>query len=200
MHFSRELIDSSYTYTSYKNLVINLWNDGKSTGPIQNEELLHYTEMNIHRMNRVEKTNTVSTDLKTTLNKIVTNQIWLIIAEGWCGDAAQIVPIFHLIENEFPQIKVKLLLRDENLALMDQFLTNGSRSIPKLLIIDGNTYNLLSQWGPRPNEAQNLINQMKADKHDMLAIKEKLHLWYAKNKGFAVQNELNEILNKLLNS
>ena len=199
MILSTELINKTLDYKSYKELIEGLLKEGKSTGPNQSAELLQYSELNLHRMNRVEKTTTLIEDLSTKLNLIKQPQIWLILAEGWCGDAAQTIPIFHLIEKQFPQIKIKLLLRDENVELMDLFLTNGSRSIPKVLMLDASSLNLLAQWGPRPSEATTLINNLKAEKLEMMEIKEKLHAWYAKNRGVAVQSEIIDILATVYN-
>jgi Thioredoxin len=189
MNISKELISTAYDYKAYRELIDRLYKEGKSTGPIQNDELLHYTELNNHRMNRVEKTSVLSDALKEQLSNIKSSQIWLVITEGWCGDGAQQVPVFHQIEKEYPQIKLKLILRDEHLAMMDQFLTNGSRSIPKLLIVDELSSNLLATWGPQPKEAVNLIKEMK----------EKLHLWYARNRGAALQSELTALLKDISN-
>jgi integrase len=194
MIITTELINKALDYQSYKNLIERLLKEGKSTGPNQSQELLQYSELNVHRMNRVEKTTVLIEDLSAKIDLIEQPQIWLILAEGWCGDAAQTIPIFHLIEKQFPKIKIKLLLRDENVELMDHFLTDGSRSIPKVLMLDASSLNLLAQWGPRPSEAIALINNLKAAKVDMMEIKEKLHAWYAKNKGVAVQSEIKDII------
>jgi integrase len=194
MIITTELINKALDYQSYKNLIERLLKEGKSTGPNQSQELLQYSELNVHRMNRVEKTTVLIEDLSAKIDLIEQPQIWLILAEGWCGDAAQTIPIFHLIEKQFPKIKIKLLLRDENVELMDHFLTDGSRSIPKVLMLDASSLNLLAQWGPRPSEAIALINNLKAAKVDMMEIKEKLHAWYAKNKGVAVQSEIIDII------
>jgi hypothetical protein len=194
MIITTELINKALDYQSYKDLIERLLKDGKSTGPNQSQELLQYSELNVHRMNRVEKTTVLIEDLSAKIDLIEQPQIWLILAEGWCGDAAQTIPIFHLIEKQFPKIKIKLLLRDENVELMDHFLTDGSRSIPKVLMLDASSLNLLAQWGPRPSEAIALINNLKAAKVDMMEIKEKLHAWYAKNKGVAVQSEIIDII------
>ena len=194
MIITTELINKALDYQSYKDLIERLLKEGKSTGPNQSQELLQYSELNVHRMNRVEKTTVLIEDLSAKIDLIEQPQIWLILAEGWCGDAAQTIPIFHLIEKQFPKIKIKLLLRDENVELMDHFLTDGSRSIPKVLMLDASSLNLLAQWGPRPSEAIALINNLKAVKFDMMEIKEKLHAWYAKNKGVAVQSEIIDII------
>jgi hypothetical protein len=194
MIITTELINKALDYQSYKDLIERLLKEGKSTGPNQSQELLQYSELNVHRMNRVEKTTVLIEDLSATIDLIEQLQIWLILAEGWCGDAAQTIPIFHLIEKQFPKIKIKLLLRDENVELMDHFLTDGSRSIPKVLMLDAISLNLLAQWGPRPSEAIALIDNLKAAKVEMMEIKEKLHAWYAKNKGVAVQSEIIDII------
>jgi hypothetical protein len=194
MIITTELINKALDYQSYKDLIERLLKEGQSTGPNQSQELLQYSELNVHRMNRVEKTTVLIEDLSATIDLIEQPQIWLILAEGWCGDAAQTIPIFHLIEKQFPKIKIKLLLRDENVEVMDHFLTDGSRSIPKVLMLDASSLNLLAQWGPRPSEAIALINNLKAAKVDMMEIKEKLHAWYAKNKGVAVQSEIIDII------
>jgi hypothetical protein len=191
-----EIIKKSYSYNSYRALIDNLLLEGKVTGPEQSEDLTHYTTLNVHRMNRVDKTSSISEELMAVLAQIKTPQTWLVISEGWCGDAAQIVPFFHVIEKQFSSINVKIVLRDENLELMDQFLTNGGRAIPKLLILDQASNQLLAHWGPRPAEAQALINGLKSANANMDEIKEKLHLWYAKNKGKALQEELVEMLER----
>lgn len=194
MIISSEIIKKSFDYTSYRALIDQLLIEGKVTGPEQSEDLTHYTTLNVHRMNRVDKTSVISEELKAVLSQIRTPQTWLVITEGWCGDAAQIVPFFHVIENQFSKIQVRLVLRDENLELMDQFLTNGGRAIPKLLILNQETNELLAHWGPRPAEAQAIINDLKAANAGMEEIKEKLHLWYGRNKSQALQKELLEVL------
>jgi integrase len=192
-------LSKSYTYSEYRRQITLLLQEGKSSGNEQSEALTHYSELNEVRMNRLDKTMKVSDENGQKLQNLKRNYIWLVISEGWCGDAAQTIPIFHLIEKQFPKIKIKLLLRDENVELMDLFLTNGSRSIPKVLMLDASSLNLLAQWGPRPSEATALINNLKAEKLEMMEIKEKLHAWYAKNKGVAVQSEIIDILATLYN-
>jgi hypothetical protein len=105
MIITTELINKALDYQSYKDLIERLLKEGRSTGPNQSQELLQYSELNVHRMNRVEKTTVLIEDLSATIDLIEQPQIWLILAEGWCGDAAQTIPIFHLIEKQFPQIK-----------------------------------------------------------------------------------------------
>jgi hypothetical protein len=190
-------LEKAIDYATYRKLINDLFAAGKSTGPDNSPEILHYTELNIARMNRVEKTVTLSDELLQALKNIKHKQQWIVISEGWCGDAAQIVPLFHIIEKHCDMIDLKFLLRDENLDLIDQYLTNGGRAIPKLLIVDAPTNNVLTHWGPRPKLAQQLINDMQAAHIDMAEIKEKLHLWYARDRAKAIQQELTVCLSIL---
>lgn len=196
---SKSILDNALTYQSYKSLVEKLFAEGKSTGPIQNDELLHYTELNIQRMKRVEKTNVLTEELKLSLSKIKTPQTWLIITEGWCSDGAQQIPVFDKIAQVCPLISLKLILRDENLNIMDNYLTNGNRSIPKVLFINNITHEVMQTWGPQPMEAVALMKQLKENNTEKSKMKEQLHLWYAKNKGIALQAELVEIIKKINN-
>jgi hypothetical protein len=40
--------------------------------------------------------------------------IWLVISEGWCGDAAQLLPIINKMAVESGKIDLRIVLRDEN--------------------------------------------------------------------------------------
>lgn len=198
MKIDPKYLNTAISYSQYKQMVIDLLEKGKVTGPIQNDELVHYTQLNIQRMNRVEKTTVLTEELKIALSKITKPQTWLALSEGWCGDASQLIPVFSIIEQHCSMIKFRILLRDEQPELMDQFLTNGSRSIPIVLFTDTANHQLLAKWGPRPAEATALMSELKAAQTDYPIIKEKLHLWYAKNKSIALQNELAEIINNLI--
>jgi hypothetical protein len=72
---------------------------------------------------------------------------------------------------------------------MQQFLTNGGRSIPKLICLDAD-HHVLWHWGPRPASAVKLLEEVKAEGLDAKEAKEKLHLWYARNKQVDLQQEL----------
>lgn len=193
--FDKEALD----YPSYRNLVDELLAQGQTTGPDDSEAMLHYTKMNVQRMNRVDKTAVLSEKILETLKGIKGKYHFLVITEGWCGDAAQIVPVINKIVEQAPDhFKLKLTLRDKNLPLIDAHLTNGGRSIPVLLILDEAGNLLLPKWGPRPAVLQGLLAQWKAEGVEMPELAEKLHGWYAKDKTAATQQELNELLKQLL--
>jgi hypothetical protein len=187
-------LQNSHSYTEYRNIVSKLISEGKSTGKEQSADLLHYSELNEVRMKRLEKTQKLDGELEKMLQNLKSKQTWLVISEGWCGDAAQILPIIKLMSEASEKIELKIVLRDENDALMNQFLTNGSKSIPKLLILD-EAFNLINHWGPRPEGAKNLIIEYKANRGIVdEAGKMALQKWYLDDKGISTMKEIVAIL------
>lgn len=186
---------SSFTYTEYKELVSELINNGKSTGNTQSDDLLHYSELNETRIKRLDKTIVLDETTATSLKTLNKNFIWLVISEGWCGDAAQLLPIINKMAEATQNIDLKIVLRDENEDLMNLFLTNGSKSIPKLIILDAVTNEVITSWGPRPEPARKLIADYKEVNGvvDELA-KIALQKWYLQDKGLTTQNELLTLL------
>lgn len=184
-------LPNSITYETYRNTINALLKEGKSTGHEQSESLTHYSELNVTRMNRLEKTMTIAAEFVEQLKALKGDYLWLVISEGWCGDAAQLVPIFHKMADLSPNIEMKIALRDDNEALMNLFLTNGARSIPKLIIIDKNTLEVLGDFGPRPQGAKQLIIDYKAE-HGVVdeTAKTNLQLWYLHDKGLSTQQEI----------
>lgn len=140
-----------------------------------------YIKMNWTRMNRWLKTGKVMAELQ---NVIKEPQEWLVITEPWCGDAAHTVPFIQMIAEANPQVEVNYELRDSEPFSIEKYLTNGSKSIPKLVIRDKEG-NDLFVWGPRPKGCQELFQSMPKE----LAIVE-LQKWYNEDKGKGVQEEL----------
>ena len=128
------------------------------------------------------------------ISLIKEEQTWLVITEGWCGDAAQNLPVINKLAEINTNIKLKLVLRDENLELMDLFLTNGGRSIPKLIALNKQN-EVLFTWGPRPKVATKMVADYK-EKHGSLdpQFKQDLQVWYNKDKGKSVQSDFIELL------
>lgn len=197
----QELIEASlrnsYSYTAYREFVTSLVKEGKSTGNEQSEALTHYSELNEVRMNRLDKTIVLTADVKQQLNQLHANYIWLVLSEGWCGDAAQLLPIMHKMAEFSDRIELRVVLRDENDLLMNQFLTNGGKSIPKLIILDATTKTVVADWGPRPEGATKLIHDYKA-MHEVVdeTAKTNLQKWYLQDKGISTQNEIMTLIEK----
>ena len=188
-------LSKSYSYLAYRDLVTSLLNEGKSTGNDQSEDLTHYSALNETRMNRLDKTIRITDENVSRLKGLQKKYIWLVISEGWCGDAAQIVPIISKMAELSDNVEMKIALRDENAELMDLFLTNGSRGIPKLIILDKESLAVLGEFGPRPEGAKNLILDYKSQ-HGIIdeTAKTNLQLWYLHDKGLSVQKEILDLM------
>ena len=186
----QKALQNSYSYQEYRDLVTSLAKEGKVTGNEQSEDLLHYSELNETRMNRLDKTIRVTDEVQLFLQNLDKKYIWLVISEGWCGDAAQLLPIINKMANVSENIDLHIILRDDNEEIMNQFLTNGTKSIPKLIILDENL-EVLNDFGPRPNGAKQLIIDYKA-KFGIIDETAKIELqkWYLHDKGISTQNEI----------
>jgi hypothetical protein len=197
----KEIIENSLkntlSYEGYKTLVSNLLADGKATGTEQSEALTDYSLLNDRRMKRLDKTLKLSEVALQEFQKITIPQTWLVLTEGWCGDAAQNLPVLNKIAATSDKIDLKIILRDDNLPLMDLFLTNGGRSIPKLIALDKDN-NVLNSWGPRPDTAAKMVADYKEKKGVLDSqFKEELQVWYNKDKGQSVQEDLIRLITKL---
>lgn len=189
---------NSYTYLEYKKIVSDFLSEGKSTGNQQSEDLLHYSTLNEARLKRLDKTITVPEEISVQLKALNKEYIWLVIVEGWCGDVAQILPILNKMALESSEIDLKIVFRDLNDDLMNHFLTNGARAIPKLIIIEKESGKVCNHWGPRPKGASDLIKNYK----EQFGIvdeeaKSQLQLWYLHDKGFSTQNEVVAMMQNL---
>ncbi|WP_375240704.1 thioredoxin family protein [Polaribacter sp.] len=190
----KEIIENSLkntiSYAEYRSLVSSMLEEGKATGPIQSEALTNYSLLNDKRMKRLDKTIKISEETISEFKKVTAPQTWLVITEGWCGDAAQNIPVLQKIADITDKVDLKIVLRDENLPLMDLFLTNGGRSIPKLIALDKDN-NVINTWGPRPSTATKMVADYKEEHGSLDAqFKQDLQVWYNKNKGKNVQEDL----------
>ncbi|TVT38400.1 thioredoxin family protein [Hymenobacter setariae] len=188
---STEHFAAAYIYTAYRQLIDDLLAEGKTTGPQQTPELVEYTALNVQRMHRLDKTVKVQAALAAAAAGLQGQYIWLIITEGWCGDAAQIVPVLEAVAQASQgHLTTRYVLRDEHPTLMDQYLTGTSRAIPKLVVLDANTLAEITHWGPRPVPARELVQRLKAEgmPHDDF-IRE-LHTWYAHDRTQTTQTEM----------
>lgn len=157
----------------------------------EDKTYLHYYDLGLTRMQRVDKTYTPDAEFLIKLKEKNFKGKFLIIAEGWCGDAAMIVPVIvHFFEGHN---EVKIVYRDENDDLINQFLTNGGKAIPIVIILDEND-NVITSWGPRPKQGLELLKKYKADPENYTVdmLHNDLIVYYTKNKGYDIIQELLE--------
>ena len=188
-------LEESMSYEEYRSLVKDLLARGKSTGKSQTEDLLNYSKLNNSRMRRLDKTFKISEDTAENLRSITKNQTWIVLTEGWCGDAAHSLPVINKMVENSEGINLKILLRDENEELMNKFLTKGNKSIPKLIMLDADTNELIDSWGPRPTEAAEMVNK-QMERHGILDadFKKDLQVWYNANKGTNIEEDILALL------
>ena len=191
----QDYLQKAMDYPSYRALVSKLALTGGSTGPYQSEIFVNYTKLGDKRMSRWEKTFKISEEVRQKLKSLDKELVLLVLTESWCGDAAASLPIMNKIAEASPNITLKIVLRDESLDLMDTFLTNGARSIPKVIVFDKVNNEIVGEWGPRPSIATQMVEDYKRE-HGKLTdeFKQELQVWYNKNKG---QNILEDILELL---
>lgn len=153
-----------------------------------------YIHLNQRRMHRVEKTYSISSELAQQVKNVKHKTYWLIVTEHWCGDASQTLPAIHAIaELSGGKIEMKLVYRDQNQELMNAYLTNETKSIPKLIQLDEHL-NVTGIWGPRPSVAQKLVRELKSNPATAAGYANELHLWYAKNKQQDLEKEVAQLL------
>ncbi|MBD1427623.1 thioredoxin family protein [Sphingobacterium arenae] len=157
--------------------------------PYGDAEYLNYTKLNWSRMNRWFKRFEPNDAMKNVVASITEPQHWIVITEPWCGDAAHSVPQLYQIVKNNPNIDFEIQLRDTEPFLIEDYLTHGSKSIPKLIIRNDVGHDKVI-WGPRPQSLQSLYIQMKDEGKSFDEIKEVMQKWYNEDKGEELQREL----------
>lgn len=183
-------------YPSYRSLIKSLLSENMTTGTNHSEAMIAYTKMNDQRMNRWDKKITLDNNLITKV-KSLPKMKWLVITEAWCGDAAQNIPFLAKIAKENSNIELRFIMRDEHPELMDQYLTNGARSIPILIIMDED-FNDIASWGPRPKPVQSMVMEAKKQPNlDQAKFIESIHKWYSVDKNQTISQEFNQIITNI---
>lgn len=160
--------------------------------PVDGDDKNEYYELGLQRMDRTLKTFKVNPD---TLEKLKAKNFAgkiLIISEPWCGDASATVPAVSKFF-EAAGSEVKIFLRDSDTTLIDQYLTDGTQSIPKVLILNED-FTVKDVWGPRPKFGTQLLKKFKADEvaYPREEFYNDLQVYYAKNRG---ADAIEEIIN-----
>ena len=194
-------LKGSISYQEYRDLVKTLAEENATTGNDKSETFVRFTKLNEKRMKRWDKTLKVSAAAQKKIVEFEHPITWLVIVESWCGDAAHMVPVLNKIAELNKHINLRIVLRDENLELMDMFLTFGSRSVPKLIMIDDQTGEVLNTYGPRPSEATSYVNRFKVIYGTLTPeFKEDLQHWYNSDKGQNIIDDITDMLSRMVPS
>ena len=187
-----------FSYIEFYEWTVQLVKNKQTSGEKQTENLIKFTELNLSRMKRLNKTTKLIPELENFVTTLKKPQVWYVITEAWCGDSAQNLPVIGEIAAAGNKIDLRVILRDENPELIEKYHTNGSKSIPKLIAFSEEGVELFT-WGPRPKHAQDLVMDWKENPagRDFEAFEKELHTWYTKDKTQTTQKEFLEILTNL---
>lgn len=195
-----DLISESFDYESYINYTEKKVSENINDSHEKSASLADYTRLNLHRMKRIYKTTVINEVLINEVKNIKNKWFWIVITEPWCGDAANIIPVLAKISEYNDNIKLRFILRDKNPEVMDNYLTDGTRSIPIVVNLDDQSLEEIGVWGPRPQILQDLVSAYKQKGNGSTEeLKEKIQLWYANDRTITIQDEFLEKI-KLWNS
>lgn len=183
------LAEKAFTYEEYRERLDQFVQDKENMSP-QQLQALPYILTNIQLMETWDQVTELTAEIKAAIDNWPPS-VWIVLTEGWCGDAANVIPLFQKIaDHSKGKIKLRLLLRDENTALMDQYLTDGGRAIPKVIMYD-ETFKELANWGPCPAvlHAQKKPWKEEVGK-DIQQMIQKVNAWYEADKCLTTQAEL----------
>jgi hypothetical protein len=181
------------TYEEYQAYFETIVSSEIPAAPYNDSAYMQYAKLNWSRSLRWLKTNKILPEIEAQLNEIQAPQNWVLITEPWCGDAAHIVPIIYQLSTCNALITLRIELRDSEPHRIDQYLTNGGKSIPILIIKDENQ-NDVAVWGPRPIPCQNLFQELKSKETPFDDIKEAIQKWYNNDKSITIQKEIIALL------
>ena len=193
----KDSLNNSIDYDNYYRLMQKLVQDKYTTGDVVSDSHVNFTLLNEKRMSRWNKRLKVSDQDKKEIMKFNSEMIWLIISESWCGDAAHILPVLNVVAELNGHIDLRIALRDDNKELMNLFLTHGKRAIPKLIMIDSNTLEVIDSYGPRPFIVTEIVEDFKTKNAQLTPdFKEHLQHWYNQDKGQTIIHDLIDLLEK----
>lgn len=193
------IYNTALDYQPYRTYVDALVAKGETTGATQNEKYLEYTKLNIVRMNRNDKTVQLSEQQLALVATLPVCKL-LVIGDAWCGDTGQIIPVIEkIVEASEGRWQMRIISRDSFPELIETYHTNGAKSIPKILFMNEQN-EVITTWGPRPASALAILKNWKANQDTMTKedFEKELHLWYAKDRGQEIINELLAVLKQVV--
>jgi hypothetical protein len=188
-----EFMSKAVPFAQYKQGFEQAVSDGRTSGPVQSEELINYTKLNWSRSSRAEKFVAGEDFINASGVKIPAGMRWYAISEYWCGDSAQVMPVIARVADGLG-IPLRVFYRDEFPEVIENYLTNGGKAVPKLIAVDGNGNDFFT-WGPRPEYMQKFVAEYKAangkfDENGKIEIQK----MYNTDKGVAIREELLALL------
>jgi len=151
-------------------------------------QLLNEDQTDLHKLYERRAT-IVEADVEAI--RTAGNHHVLVVTEPWCGDSLAIFPVVAQLFST-AGCEIRVIQRDEHTELIDQFLTNGGRAIPIVIVLD-EAFNERFHWGPRPAQAQAIVTESKAaievGETDKAEVHKKIRGFYARDHGKAIVSE-----------
>jgi hypothetical protein len=161
----------------------------------RNEKMLRYTKENINRMDHILQTINIQSKLYNAMTAISTDLIWVVLTEPWCGDASQVVPVLYTIAGCSEHISFRIVQSDAYPEVLTDYLTAGSRSIPKLICLRADTLEEFGTWGPRPAVLHTMVQAHKDDPDMSFGAKVRMvHDWYGADQTLSIQEEFIDLV------
>lgn len=192
-------LQKSFDYATFLRMLDHLVRNGETSGENQSDELVKYTKLNASRVKRLTRTAMPSPSTVALVKSLPFDMEWVVISEAWCGDVAQNLPFINNLAEACPNVRLRMVFRDENPEYMDRFLTNGARSIPKWVIYRKDTDEILAVWGPQPAVLRKMVLDMKSGENPPSKefIAEEVHRWYHNDRNSELEKEIAGIFGKI---
>lgn len=183
-------------FFEYQQTFEQILSNPQPSAPYDDEFYRTYTQLNESRMNRWLKTGVLLPELKALIHSIDRPMKWIVITEPWCGDAAHNIPFMDMMARENGLITLEFQLRDTEPFLINDYLTNGGKAIPILVMRDSDD-NDLAVWGPRPVDCQALYHRLKSENAPKEVMMTEIQKWYNNDKGQQMQEEIYKLLTEI---
>lgn len=180
-------LEKGFSYTDYLRKIEDQLYDIQNSG--DEKGYAKYYSINLKRIERLDKNFHLTNEQKEKLSQVIPAFQLLVISEGWCGDAAQVMPVVNVMMNDLG-VEQKIVFRDENPELMNEYLTDGAKSIP-IFIGVGSEGNEIFRWGPRPQHGMDLLKKHKENPQEYTdeQFHQDLQVWYNQDKGESIFEE-----------
>lgn len=186
----KEFWDNALLFEDYMKVA----QERAQNNPKKDDEYQEYYELGLQRLNRTIKSFKIDEEQTEKLKATGFQGKILIISEPWCGDASATVPAVSRFFTA-AGIEVKIFLRDNDLSLIDRFQTNGTQSIPKILLLNED-FSVKADWGPRPKFGNELLKKFKEnpETYPREVFYNDLQVYYSKNRG---KDSIEEVISLL---
>ena len=161
-----------------------------------NRRMRHYSRYNYDRQQGVELTYTMSEPFRQAVGELQTPLTWYFITDDWCIDSAYSLPLLMQAAELKGDIDIHILMKEDNLGLLDDFLTDGRRSIPVLFGVD-ESGSVRFRWGPQPKVLEDLRTSLQEAGEPGRVVSSSTIEWYAADGHLEVERELTDLFQGL---